>query len=182
MPSKSKNKGKSWERDVANFLTDLYQESFVRVPNSGAYVGGANAVRTQTLSESQTRAFKGDIIPGPSFPYLVIEAKNYGDFPFHKLAFNQRIAKLDEWIQQSKDCCQPGDIWLLCVKITHKASFVLWDSNIITMPESFIYGGWPLEDNAEEYTPEYSVMEYNQFWEENATLVKEYQAQKKIAM
>ena len=77
---KSKNKGKSYERDVANFLTELYGESFTRVPYSGAFVGGQNIVRTETLSESQTRGFKGDIIPGPSFSKLVIEAKNYAEF------------------------------------------------------------------------------------------------------
>ena len=37
--TKSKNKGKAYERDVANFLTELYQESFTRVPYSGAFVG-----------------------------------------------------------------------------------------------------------------------------------------------
>ena len=37
--SKSKNKGKTYEREVANFLTELYGESFTRVPYSGAFVG-----------------------------------------------------------------------------------------------------------------------------------------------
>ena len=41
---KSKNKGKSYELDVANFLTELYDESFTRVPYSGAFVGGQNIV------------------------------------------------------------------------------------------------------------------------------------------
>ena len=45
MTSKSKTKGKSWERDVCNFLTELYNDSFIRVPNSGAYVGGKNEYR-----------------------------------------------------------------------------------------------------------------------------------------
>ena len=37
---KSKNKGKLFEREIANFLSDLYGESFTRVPYSGAFVGG----------------------------------------------------------------------------------------------------------------------------------------------
>ena len=53
--AKSKNKGKAYERDVANFLSELYGESFTRVPYSGAFVGGKNIVRTKTLSENQTR-------------------------------------------------------------------------------------------------------------------------------
>ena len=53
--TKSKNKGKTYERDVANFLTEMYQESFTRVPHSGAYIGGQNFVRIDNLSEGQTR-------------------------------------------------------------------------------------------------------------------------------
>ena len=79
MSNKSKIKGKSWERDVANFLTKHYNESFLRVPNSGAFVGGYNIYRTQTMTEQQVKSFKGDIIPGPSFSNLVIECKNYKD-------------------------------------------------------------------------------------------------------
>ena len=63
MSNKSKIKGKSWERDVANFLTKLYNEPFLRVPNSGAFVGGYNIYRTQTMTEQQVKSFKGDIIP-----------------------------------------------------------------------------------------------------------------------
>ena len=44
MPSKSKNKGSSYEREVANFLSAAYGESFIRAPGSGAYVGGKNQV------------------------------------------------------------------------------------------------------------------------------------------
>ena len=40
MTAKSRNKGKSWEREAAKFLSDLYCKSFVRVVNSGAFVGG----------------------------------------------------------------------------------------------------------------------------------------------
>ena len=51
MSSKSKNKGKSWERDVCLFLSDLYNESFIRVPGSGAFIGGTNQFRKDYLSE-----------------------------------------------------------------------------------------------------------------------------------
>ena len=53
MSNKSKNKGKSWERDVCNFLSELYNQSFIRVPNSGAFVGGKNEFRKETLSTEQ---------------------------------------------------------------------------------------------------------------------------------
>ena len=63
MPSKSKAKGSSYERDLAKFLSEKYNGSFVRVPNSGAYIGGSNFHRATNLSEGQVRGFKGDIIP-----------------------------------------------------------------------------------------------------------------------
>jgi len=40
MPSKSKNKGSSFERDIAKLLSETFGESFIRVTNSGAYIGG----------------------------------------------------------------------------------------------------------------------------------------------
>ena len=40
MPSPQKQKGSSFEREVAQYLSKLYGESFIRAPGSGAYVGG----------------------------------------------------------------------------------------------------------------------------------------------
>ena len=70
MPSSSKTKGNSFERQIAQFLTELYGETFIRAPGSGAYVGGNNNTRKQFLHEGQIRSFKGDIVPGQSFPKL----------------------------------------------------------------------------------------------------------------
>ena len=53
MTSKSKTKGKSWERDVCLFLSELYNQSFIRVPGSGAFIGGSNQFRKETLSDEQ---------------------------------------------------------------------------------------------------------------------------------
>ena len=100
MTSKSKTKGKSWERDVCNFLSELYQGSFIRVPNSGAYVGGKNEYRKDTLSEEQIKLARGDIVPPTNYPYFLAECKNYADFPFHSLLAKSTIAQLDNWIEQ----------------------------------------------------------------------------------
>ena len=48
--TKSKNKGKTYERELANFLTNLYKEKFTRVPYSGAFVGGSNIIRINDLT------------------------------------------------------------------------------------------------------------------------------------
>ena len=57
MPSPQKQKGSSWEREVARYLSEIYQEGFIRAPGSGAYVGGKNKQRTQILHEGQIRSF-----------------------------------------------------------------------------------------------------------------------------
>ena len=160
---KSKNKGKSYERDVANFLSELYGESFTRVPYSGAFVGGQNIKRTATLSEDQTRGYKGDIHPGPSFPKLVIEAKNYAEFSWPSLALNKTSAQLDDWIQQAIDSCEPGDMWLLCIKITRQGQFVLWDPNM-----------WNMPDNGANHYKQYVYKEYDAFWKAHSDWVKHH--------
>ena len=128
MSSKSKTKGKSWERDVCLFLSEMYNESFIRVPNSGAYVGGQNEIRKANLSEEQIKLMRGDIIPPEDYPYFLAECKNYADFPFHQLILKNSIALLDSWIDQVEhDVTSEHDLWLLFIKITRKGQFILFN-------------------------------------------------------
>ena len=132
MSNKSKNKGKSWERDVCNFLSDLYRQSFIRVPNSGAFVGGKNEFRKETLSTEQIKLMRGDIVPPLNYPYFVAECKNYADFPFHQMVHNNSIRLLDEWIGQVKhDCNNKNDFWMLFIKITRKGQYVVYDTHLM---------------------------------------------------
>ena len=62
MVSKSKAKGKSWERDVCNFLSELYHDSFIRVPNSGAYVGGKNEYRPVSYTHLRAHETEADLV------------------------------------------------------------------------------------------------------------------------
>lgn len=123
MPSPQKQKGSSWERDVARYLSDLYNESFIRAPGSGAYVGGSNSVRKQVLHEGQIRSFKGDIVPGQSFPHLNAECKSYADFPFHQL-FTGEVKQLEAWIEQCMDVADPNDFNILFMKFNRKGKYV----------------------------------------------------------
>ena len=77
--------------------------SFVRVPNSGAYIGGSNFHRATNLSEGQVRGFKGDIIPPDNWKYFNCECKSYADFPFHHFLYNKKIPafKVDK---SNQDC------------------------------------------------------------------------------
>ena len=135
MTSKSKTKGKSWERDVCNFLSELYQGSFIRVPNSGAYVGGKNEYRKDTLSEEQIKLARGDIVPPQNYPYFLAECKNYADFPFHSLLAKSTIAQLDNWIDQVEhDITTEDDLWILFIKITRKGTYVSVSYTHLTLP------------------------------------------------
>ena len=127
--NKSKNKGNSWERETANYLSDLYNKSFVRVPNSGAFIGKSNVFRKEKLSEQQIRTYKGDIIPPDEFPKAVFECKFYADIPFHSIVAGDPISKLDEWIKQVKGDCDEGDIWMVIFKINYKGKFVVVDKS-----------------------------------------------------
>ena len=125
--SKSKTKGKSWERDVCLFLSELYNQSFIRVPGSGAFIGGTNQFRKETLSDEQIKLSRGDIIPPEHYPYFLAECKNYAEFPFHQLILMNSIALLDSWIDQVEhDMTSEKDVWLLFIKITRKGAYVLY--------------------------------------------------------
>ena len=118
MGVKSKRKGGRGERELCKLLADIFTGSFVRVPNSGAAVGGKNVIRRQSLSKMQDRSFRGDIIPPDHLPHLVIEAKSYGEFRFHQLLRPAPCPMLDEWIAQTKEVIDAGDQWFVVFKIT----------------------------------------------------------------
>jgi hypothetical protein len=126
MSSKSKNKGKSWERDVCLFLSELYNDSFIRVPNSGAYTGGKNEHRKEYLTDEQIKLSRGDIVPPKAFKHFVAECKNYAEFPFHQLISTGRVSLLDSWIEQVEGDSEEEDTWLLFIKITRKGTYVLY--------------------------------------------------------
>lgn len=125
MTSKSKAKGSGYERDMAKFLSEKFGKSFVRVPNSGAYIGGSNNHRTTTLSEGQIRSFKGDIIPPDDWTFFNCECKNYADLPFHQLISGKNIPKLESWIEQTMEVAEAKDFNVLFIKITRKGEFVM---------------------------------------------------------
>ena len=123
MPSPSKAKGNSFERQTADFLTNLYGEKFIRAPGSGAYVGGKNTHRKQMLHEGQIRNFKGDIVPGQSFPKMNAECKSYKEFPFHQL-FQGEVKLLESWIDQCMDVADEGDFNIIFMKFNRKGTYV----------------------------------------------------------
>lgn len=163
MPSKSKTKGNSWELDVAKFLTETYGETFIRIPSSGAFVGGKNNFRKTTLGGAQLQSKKGDIHPPETWKHWNLECKNYADFPFHQLFYTD-VKILDAWIQQQRDVEDHGDLNLILIKISRKEKWVVYQAGLGFTAERFIpYKGW-------------MFVHWDQFWSsnENVALVKNY--------
>ena len=133
MPSKSKTKGKAFEREVCAFLSELYEDSFTRVPDSGAYTGGKNSYRRASLTEGQVRAHKGDIIPPDDWLRFNAECKNYADFPFHLLFTQTQVPLLESWLEQTLEAADPGDCNILFMKFNRKGRFAAFQ-----LPQKFL--------------------------------------------
>lgn len=142
MPSKSKSKGNAWELEVSKFLTETYGETFIRIPSSGAFVGGKNAIRKTTLGGAQIQSKKGDIHPPESWKHWNLECKSYADFPFHQLWYSD-VKILDAWIQQQHDVEDEGDLNLILIKISRKDKWVVFPQNLgFVVDRSLLYKGW----------------------------------------
>ena len=128
MPSKQKQKGSSWERTCAIMLTKIYNETFIRAPGSGAYVGGINAERKEFLHEGVIRVMKGDIVPPPHFKKFNAECKSYADFPFHQL-YAGACKTLDGWLIQALDAADEGDFTVLFMKFNRKGTYLVIEKN-----------------------------------------------------
>jgi len=124
MPNKNKTKGKTWEREVAKYLSNCYNKSFTRVPDSGAYTGGQNSHRREFLSETQIRSRKGDIVPPDDWKHFNAECKSYAEFPFHAFLIEQRIPLLEKWLEQTITSAEQGDYSIVFIKINRKGKFL----------------------------------------------------------
>jgi hypothetical protein len=165
MTSKSKNKGNTWERDIANHLSALFNAKFIRTPGSGGYVGGQNTQRKAQLDAGQVQGFKGDIIPPSEWTSFNCEAKNYADFQFHQL-YSGEVKQLETWLGQLMQVADPNDMNILLFKITRKGKYVAvannpdWDqSQPHTNYTSVTYGDW-------------QIFDYDTFWQQNAEVVR----------
>jgi len=166
MPSPQKAKGSGYEREVAKFLSELYGESFIRAPGSGAYVGGKNQARTEILHEGQIRSFKGDIVPGQSFSKFNAECKSYKDFPFHQL-FQGSCKILDGWIDQCMDVADEGDFNIIFMKFNRKGQYVAVQPKLTWIADNHVFYA------SKEYG-DWLIMEKDSFFKHNAELVKTY--------
>lgn len=163
--SRSKNKGKTWEREVANDLTEMYGETFIRVPHSGAYIGGKNTFRKSHLGEAQIRSMKGDITPPETWTKFNCECKSYADFPFHQ-TLQGECKQLEAWLDQLMEVADEEDFNILIMKFNRKGKFVAVS----------VKHDWALTSPYIHYqSPRHGIwkiFDYDLFWQQNQTLVK----------
>ena len=157
MPSAAKQKGNAWEREVAKDLSETFNENFIRVPNSGAYTGGANLHRLDRLTEDQKRMMDGDIMVPPCLSKFKIECKSYKSFDFHQLFTDNKT--LNKWIKQAES----GSCWFLVIKVTRRGSFILFPT---TMSHYFRF------KNYLRYANKYIITNYTEFWQNNADVLR----------
>lgn len=166
MTSRQKAKGNSFERSLATYLSELYNDRFVRVPNSGAFIGGSNVHRKQLLSENQVKSFKGDIIPPDSWSSFNAESKSYADFPFH-LVLAGDCKQLEGWLDQLMEVADPGDLNILFIKVTRKGKYIVVESKYTWKSDHFMY-----------YTSkkhnDWVIFEFEHFFKNNKDLLKAY--------
>lgn len=129
MPSKAKTKGNSFERIVAEKFCKAYDDNFIRVPNSGAFTGGANLHRVDKMTAQQRRVFQGDIIPPEKLSSLKLECKSYKTIAWHQIVQGS-CKQLDGWIAQATD---DKLVWLLLFKINRGGIFMCWDPSVVTL-------------------------------------------------
>lgn len=134
--NRNKEKGKAFERKIAHLLTDVFEDTFTRTPNSGAHTGGQNAVNNFT--DNQKLLLDGDIIVPESLSKLVFECKTKKVFSFSQLYRKSKV--LEDWIEQAK---HPEKLWFLIFKINNQGEYVVFDEKysqyIISMSTFHIY-------------------------------------------
>lgn len=119
----SKQKGKSYERDVCKHLGKVFGLNFERVPGSGAFVGGLNADILERLTKEQILLSEGDIIVPDELSHIKIECKFHKDFSFHGLFEGNKT--LDKWIEQAAE--GTDRFWFLLFKINNKGQYVVFN-------------------------------------------------------
>lgn len=165
----SKEKGKTWEREICKILGESLEGNFIRVPQSGAFIGGKNVVRKESMDAGQIKVSKGDIVPPDDMPYLNIEAKNYADLEFHHV-IDGKSKTLDSWIDQTETPAEPGDISFTIFKITRKGSWIVFSESLKQNFDLSSYVVYKRDVKGVEKT--YIVTSFEKFLNDNKNQIK----------
>ena len=121
--SKAKQKGNSFERDVAKDLTDVFNLPFNRTFGSGAFLGGKNFHRRAGVSKSVTKASLGDIACPEEWDFI-IECKSYADINFNGI-IKGYCDKLSGWISEVRYDAENKSNHMVCFKISRAGVYIV---------------------------------------------------------
>lgn len=145
----SKSKGNTFERAIANEFSERWNDTFKRVPQSGAIVGGLNRIKMHMLREDAQEILCGDIICPRWFPFSV-ELKNYGldNGPNMYTILESDSIILEKWLEQAKgDAVFARKKYMILFNITRRSCFAVVDygdfvqnciKSIDDMPKKFM--------------------------------------------
>ncbi len=160
---KPKAKGNSFERKIANLLSDRFKEktgidkSFRRNADSGSFFGGTNVKRVNVYDTD--KATFGDIICPETFGFS-LECKHYKTAPSFSLLVKQDVKDWDTWIKQAEQDCASSDKKLaviikynnveeivildvlpegMAAVVRYKKYFVVKLSDWVALPDSYFF-------------------------------------------
>lgn len=129
-----KQKGNSFERVVANLLSDKFkvylgkEKTFIRNPDSGSMLGGKNQSRIETHLEEFQKF--GDVLTPTTFRFS-IECKSYKTPPSLNSILKQEVKQWDTWLEQAnQDSKNANRELLLIIKYNNTEPFVVVDKYI----------------------------------------------------
>ena len=155
--SRNKKKGKAFERECCDIFKAGTGLSFQRVPGSGAYLGGRNVIRADSLSDEQVLLARGDIICPTEWNGAVVECKARASFSFNLLFADSTT--LNDWIDQCNiDYKQTGGKFFAVIfKVARRGTYIVTIANQIDV----------FERNYLAYTYDntnYTISEFDEKW------------------
>lgn len=162
MASKSKQKGSSWERDICKIMGEELGGNWMRVPNSGAFIGKSNQFRKANMDDNQIKLAKGDIIPPDDYKHINIEAKSYNEIAFHQI-IDGCCKQLDNWIEQTEQVAEYNDFSMTIFKITRRGSWIAFTYDIF---DRFEMNSYVI------YNKKYVITDFISFIKNNKSLIQ----------
>jgi len=157
-------KGKNYERNLANRLSELLGDLVRRTPSSGALMGGINWIKNQGINEAANETLVGDLIV-PSYFGFVCELKNYADVPKISHILETRDLHLDKWlVQASGDGAKVNKSWLLLFRVTQtrKSYVCLFYKDLL---EYITHRNMTLPESYTIYKREYIILDQDIFFD-----------------
>lgn len=145
MAVNGKQKGNSFERHIANLLSESFEavtgveKGFRRNPDSGSFFGGTNIHRTEIYDTDY--ALYGDLICPRNFKFS-IECKHYKTAPLLNAMLKRKVSQWDKWLKQAVQDAEVSEKKpMMIVKYNNTETMCFLDEELFGAIEPvFMYG------------------------------------------